>query len=236
MGGAPTWRGVAVCDCLVPLLDDLAAATPTLPRITPTQGSWSTSVSASAQTHAGGGVLDISIRGWTPVQVSTLVAEARRRGLVAWHRTPAQGFTSHVHAVMDGCPHLSGRDRPVAGTAAWQVAEYRAGRNGLAGRGRDDGPREYVGSTWWTYSTPTRPEVDMPLTTADVNAIWDKTIDGVPMGDRLYFSHRRAQAAVDELAKVRAELAVLAAKVDALTASPVSGTVTVTGGTLTVGT
>ena len=76
----------------------------------------------------------------------------------------------------------------------------------------------------------------MPLTTADVNAIWDKTIDGVPMGDRLYFSHRRAQAAVDELAKVRAELAVLAAKVDALTASPVSGTVTVTGGTLTVGT
>ena len=161
MGGAPTWRGVAVCDCLVPLLDDLAAATPTLPRITPTQGSWSTSVSASAQTHAGGGVLDISIRGWTPVQVSTLVAEARRRGLVAWHRTPAQGFTPHVHAVMDGCPHLSGRDRPVAGTAAWQVAEYRAGRNGLAGRGRDDGPREYVGSTWWTYSTPTRPEVDL---------------------------------------------------------------------------
>lgn len=82
----------------------------------------------------------------------------------------------------------------------------------------------------------TQEDENMPLTTADVNAIWDKTIDGVPMGDRLYFSHRRAQAAVDELAKVRAELAVLAAKVDALTASPVSGTVTVTGGTLTVGT
>jgi len=235
MGGAPMWRGIPVCSCLLPLLNDLASGTPTLPRIIPTQGSWSTSVSASAQTHAGGGVLDISLRGWSSAQVWALLVACRQRGLVAWHRTALQGFTPHVHAVMDGCPHLSGRDRPVAGTAAWQVAEYRAGRNGLAGRGRDDGPREYVGSTWWTYSTPTRPEVDMPLTTADVNAIWDKTIDGVPMGDRLYFSHRRAQAAVDELAKVRAELAVLAAKVDALTASPVSGTVTVTGGTLTVG-
>ncbi len=66
--------------------------------------------------------------------------------------------------------------------------------------------------------------------------VWAAPMDGETMGNRLYFAHRRAQAAVDELAKVRAELAVLAAKVDALTASPVSGTVTVTGGTLTVGT
>ena len=58
MGGAPMWRGIPVCSCLLPLLNDLAAGTPTLPRIIPTQGSWSTSVSASAQTHAGGGVLD----------------------------------------------------------------------------------------------------------------------------------------------------------------------------------
>lgn len=37
-------------------------------------------------------------------------------------------------------------------------------------------------------------------------------------------------------ARRKAIYAALAAKVDALTASPVSGTVTVTGGTLTVGT
>ncbi len=60
-------------------------------------------------------------------------------------------------------------------------------------------------------------------------------MDGKTRVNRPYFAHRRAQAAVDEPAKVRAELAVLAAKLDALTASPVSGTVTVTGGTLTVG-
>lgn len=155
MGGAPMWRGIPVCSCLLPLLNDLASGTPTLPRIIPTQGSWSTSVSASAQTHAGGGVLDISLRGWSSAQVLSLLVECRRRGLVAWSRTALQGFAPHVHAVMDGCEHLSGRDRPVVGTAAWQVAEYRAGRNGLAGRGRDDGPRDHVGVTWWTYSRPT---------------------------------------------------------------------------------
>lgn len=242
MGGAPMWRGIPVCSCLLPLLNDLASGTPTLPRIIPTQGSWSTSVSASAQTHAGGGVLDISLRGWSSAQVLSLLVECRRRGLVAWSRTALQGFAPHVHAVMDGCPHLSGRDRPVVGTAAWQVAEYRAGRNGLAGRGRDDGPREYVGSTWWTYSTPTRPEVDMPLTTADVNAIWDEDIDGVTARDRAYFAHRRAQAALEETLKARAELATITAKLDALAVAvaaiktgTVTGEVTVTGGTLTVG-
>ena len=77
---------------------------------------------------------------------------------------------------------------------------------------------------------------NMPTPAEIATAVWSAPMDGETMGNRLYFAHRRAQAAVDELAKVRAELAVLAAKVDALTASPVSGTVTVTGGTLTVGT
>ena len=247
MGGAPMWRGIPVCSCLLPLLNDLAAGTPTLPRIIPTQGSWSTSVSASAQTHAGGGVLDISLRGWSSAQVWALLVACRRRGLVAWHRTALQGFAPHVHAVMDGCPHLSGRDRPVVGTAAWQVQEYRAGRNGLAGRGRDDGPRDFVGVTWWTYSRPTpstkddtmtfftQEDDDMATPAEIAAAVWAAPMDGDTMGNRVYFAHRRAQAAVDDLGKLRAELAALAAKVDALTAAPVSGTVTVTGGTLTVG-
>lgn len=75
----------------------------------------------------------------------------------------------------------------------------------------------------------------MPLTTADVNAIWDKTIDGVPMGDRLYFSHRRAQAALDKAVELEAKIDALTAAVAAIKTGTVTGEVTVTGGTLTVG-
>lgn len=171
MGGAPMWRGVPVCTCMPEMLDDLAVGTPTLPTITPVQGSWSipSKDSASALTHTGGGAMDVSISGWTAAQVWSLLGECRRRGFVAWHRTRAQGFAPHVHAVMDGCPHLSGLANPVLGTAAWQVREYHAGRNGLAGRGPDDGPRDHVGVTWWTHQ---QQEADMPLSDDDIARIW----------------------------------------------------------------
>lgn len=187
MGGAPMWRGVPVCSCMPEMLDDLAAGTPTLPTLVPVQGSWSipSKDSASALTHAGGGAMDISISGWTAAQVWALLEECRRRGFVAWHRTRAQGFAPHVHAVMDGCPHLSGLSNPVLGTAAWQVREYHAGRNGLAGRGPDDGPRDHVGVTWWTYQ---QQEADMAISAQDLDAIrdavWNKifTQDPWPQG------------------------------------------------------
>ncbi len=172
MGGAPMWRGVPVCTCMPEMLDDLAVGTPTLPTITPVQGSWSipSKDSPSALTHTGGGAMDISISGWTAVQVWALLEECRRRGFVAWHRTRAQGFAPHVHAVMDGCPHLSGLSNPVLGTAAWQVREYHAGRNGLAGRGSDDGPRDHVGVTWWTYQQ--EEQQNMPTAEQIAAAVW----------------------------------------------------------------
>ncbi len=145
------WRGAIVDELLYGLLVDLAAGTPDLPYLTPTQGSFSTSVGASAQTHSGGGAVDLSIKGWAPEQVWSLLIEGRSRGLALWHRTAAQGFPPHCHGIMVGNPYLSGATRPVVGTAAWQVKEYRAGRNGLAGRGRDDGPDGYRAVTWWTY-------------------------------------------------------------------------------------
>jgi len=89
----------------------------------------------------------------------------------------------------------------------------------------------------------TQEDENMPLTTADVNAIWDEDIDGVTARNRAYFAHRRAQAALDETLKARAELATITAKIDALAVAvaaiktgTVTGEVTVTGGTLTVGT
>lgn len=95
-----------------------------------TQGSYSTGVSASAGTHDGGGVLDISTRGLTNTQINRRVRALRRVGFAAWHRTPTDGFSSHIHAVAVKCPDL-------APLARLQVADLRRGRNGLRGHGLD---------------------------------------------------------------------------------------------------
>jgi hypothetical protein len=100
------------------------------------QGSPSTSVAASAGTHSKKGVVDVSTR---PLNSSTphaylIVKTLRKYGFAAWHRTPSQGpWGEHIHAVDCG--------GDIADGARWQVEEYRAGRNGLASRGLDDGPK-----------------------------------------------------------------------------------------------
>ena len=110
------------------------------------QGSWSTSVSASALTHAGAGVVDL----WPAGASTTDLAEARRAvrhlrdvGFAAWLRVPSQGFSStHIHAVAIGDPHLScPPGSPSYGYGAWaQADEYAAGGDGLAGTNPDTMP------------------------------------------------------------------------------------------------
>ena len=130
------WWG---CPCLAqwwPLVTQLAVARGIVRKtLDVTQGGYNRGgVAASTGTHDGGGVLDLA-------QVSdATIRLLREAGAAAWHRTPAQGFSHHTHLVLIGCPHVSSG-------AAHQVAEYRAGRNGLAGRGRDDGPRVTI-RTW----------------------------------------------------------------------------------------
>ena len=52
-----------------------------------TQGSYNGGgVNASAGTHDRGGVVDISVSGLTPKQVTRAVRELRLAGLVAWFR------------------------------------------------------------------------------------------------------------------------------------------------------
>jgi len=244
MGGPPSWRGVAVCTCMPALLDDLAAGTPTLPRLTPVKGSYSPGGDASAHTHDDGGAVDLSIAGWTAAQVWQLLKEARARGLVLWHRTAAQSFTPHAHGIVAGCPHLSGLADPVVGTAAWQIKEYRAGRNGLASRGPDDGPRDHVDATWWTYQQ--EEQQNMPTAAEIAAAVWDhqiSTTDGrLPaaawqhLGDTRGIVEQvetavrdaRRESSADNLAAVIVDriglsladalIAALAAKVKAMTA------------------
>lgn len=96
------------------------------------QGSYNAGgVSASAGTHDGGGVIDVS-----PTSHPERVVEALRRvGFAAWHRVPSQGpWVEHIHAVAIDDPEMSSG-------ASVQQKDYYARRNGLAGKAPDDGPQ-----------------------------------------------------------------------------------------------
>ncbi len=122
-----------------------------------TQGSYQSGGGEplSAGTHDLGGVVDLRWCG----HISCIKA-LREAGFAAWHRTPAQGpWPDHIHAVGIGHPYLA----PVA---ARQVESYRAGRNGLASNGADDGPRiDPIPSLQWP------PEDDMANYADQLNRI-----------------------------------------------------------------
>lgn len=124
----PTWRGRTNVDALTIHVIETAEKAAGHPFVV-TQGSYQSSVKASAGTHDLGGVVDLRWCGH-----DECIAHLRRAGLVAWHRTPAQSdWPHHVHGIVRGHPLLSA-------SAARQVRDWEAGLNGLASRGRDDGP------------------------------------------------------------------------------------------------
>jgi hypothetical protein len=94
------------------------------------QGSWSTSVAASAGTHSGGGALDVRILGMSDAQQIAVVRALRQAGFAAWRRTPSEGFAYHVHCILIG-------DALVSPAAAEQLVQWAAHRNGLANHGAD---------------------------------------------------------------------------------------------------
>lgn len=144
------WRGVTVDTRTAAMLDALAALTGDI-YINPTQGSYSGSVSASAGTHDGCGAVDLMHPSWSVDDYDTVARQSRRVGFAAWHRTPQQSnWPRHVHAI---AVQPGGRDDRgcLSSGAHQQVADYYAGRNGLASNAPDDGPRQFVGTTWETY-------------------------------------------------------------------------------------
>lgn len=113
-------------------------------QLTITQGSYNTGNPGSAGTHDGGGVLDFSVSGLSDTTRTALVKGLREVGFAAWLRTPAQGdWAYHIHAVALADPDLSPE-------AQHQAGDYYLGRNGLAGRGADDGP-QVTKVTWEEY-------------------------------------------------------------------------------------
>lgn len=109
-----------------------------------TQGGYNPGgVGASGGTHDKD-ALDIRATTLTPAQRQRAVAVLRLVGFAAWLRTPAQAnWPYHIHVV------------PVGGDlspeARAQVTQYFANQNGLANKGKDDGPRLWVGMTWERY-------------------------------------------------------------------------------------
>ncbi|MEW5738249.1 MAG: peptidoglycan-binding protein [Myxococcota bacterium] len=99
-------------------------------RFTVTQGSYNTSVSASAGTHDGGGALDIRISGYSTTTADKMVKALRMAGFAAWRRGVGDGFAPHIHAIAIG-------DRQASSIAKSQVREYFQGGDGLVGSRRD---------------------------------------------------------------------------------------------------
>lgn len=102
-----------------------------------TQGSYNAGgVRASAGTHDGGGAVDIATNSWSSATRKRVVLALRKAGFAAWLRTPAQGFSYHIHAISIG-------DREASRGAKNQVQSYFNGRNGLANNGADDAERRW---------------------------------------------------------------------------------------------
>lgn len=101
-----------------------------------TQGSYNTGVGASAGTHDGGGVVDISVSGMSSAGRKAAVQALRKAGMAAWLRTPADGFAYHIHAVAIG-------DREMSSAAKSQIRQWAADTNGLANHGHDSEPDPY---------------------------------------------------------------------------------------------
>ena len=108
--------------------------------------------------------------GKTEAAVARLITALRKRGLFASLRTAskalwgvrAQGFASpHIHVVGNLWGHQSSG-------AAYQAREYRAGRDGLRGKGPDKGgpghTRAYTTVTWPSYQAATKAAAAKPKT------------------------------------------------------------------------
>jgi hypothetical protein len=89
------------------------------------QGCWRPWTSWSGPTHRGCGTVDVSAWNW-----ENRVVVLDMLGMVPFHRTPDQGFSPHIHMVLNGMgcvdPYAQG-----------QIVSCKNGRDGLKANGRD---------------------------------------------------------------------------------------------------
>ena len=111
-----------------------------------TQGSYNAgTVSASAGTHDGGGVVDLRAWDW-----ESKVRALRLSGFWAWHRPELwrngkRVWPEHIHAVL-------GKNAKLSLSASRQALAGRTGRNGLADNGVDPHKHMVFKPFPWPYA------------------------------------------------------------------------------------
>lgn len=124
------------------------------------QFGYGAAASASADTHARGGVIDV-------VQTDNVTWRVLREvGFTAsWYRGPgAQNgnfSTPHIHAVLSGCPHVSDGAKAQINSPYQGV---RSGKNGLANGGADYAPKAVKNVEYITWQDAFKKFVKQPAT------------------------------------------------------------------------
>jgi hypothetical protein len=93
------------------------------------QGCYNTSVEASAGTHDFDACLDVEISGMSWYEAQKFL---RQNGWAAWVRTPAQGFSYHIHMISLP-PYMTRFISKVGVYVPGQVQQYYQHRSGLSG-------------------------------------------------------------------------------------------------------
>jgi hypothetical protein len=98
------------------------------------QGCYNTSVAASAGTHDYDACLDVEIVGMSWYDAQRFL---RANGWAAWVRTPAQGFSYHIHMIALP-PYKLNFVSKVGQWVPGQVSDYYAHKDGLSSHGPDN--------------------------------------------------------------------------------------------------
>ena len=196
------------------------------------QGSYSTSTSASAGTHAGGGAGDQALSSLAASADTLCMTIARDVAfLIYWVRPYISGlWSNHGHFIDPSCPNLSPE-------AAAQCLDFKRGYNGLANNGPDFGSRASVTRLWDMYlnrSQTTVASIEALFATADpkewwemaipdsdlqriANAVWDRDVDNPVTGTwdadtGLWSTNKYALDAMKAASEARAAVAALRAE------------------------
>jgi hypothetical protein len=151
------------------------------------QGSYNAGgVAASGGTHDRGGVLDLG----TPTgrDPDAITRQLRNAGFAAWYRTPAQGFSYHIHCVDIGNQRL-------AFNAGLQVGNYQSGGSGLWPLEADNDPQPYRPTNLQFYPFVTRDGFD-----------WDAYQASLRLRDRIKELGRKARQLLRRKRKAQKQL------------------------------
>lgn len=159
------WRGVKADERTIAMVEEAERLLGYDLEIT--QGGFNAGkVEQSAGTHDGAAI-DVRAINMSQSRRNAIVTMLRTVGFAAWHRRPEQAskalpWPHHIHAVPIGGNISAGAQK--------QVSDYRAGKNGLKGGGKDDGPRVPI-RTWEQYIIDKSKDGNVALTEKDQSFI-----------------------------------------------------------------